>query len=91
LQFGLQQLQQQTDDIRRRNRYMQQYNSGILHTINYYDQEDCVTGKEEEALDLLRMEVYFHSGMESKSHLREEFNKQKVTWVLGCEFSRVKK
>jgi len=36
---------------------MQQYNSGILHTINYYDQEeDGVNGKEEEALDLLRME-----------------------------------
>lgn len=47
----------QNDDIRRRKRHMQQYNSGILHTINYYDQEeDGVNGKEEEALDLLRME-----------------------------------
>lgn len=45
----------QNDDIRRSKRYMQQYNSDILHTINYYDQEeDGVTGKEEEALDLLR-------------------------------------
>jgi len=85
---------------------MQQYNSDILHTINYYDQEeDGVTGKEEEALDLLRgpwsrewknlvytkVEVYFHSGMGSKSHISEEFSKQKATWGQGCDFSGVEK
>lgn len=89
----------QNEDIRRSERYTQQYNSGILHTIYLWSRRgrcdwegrECPWSLENEEPCFTKVEVYFHSGMGRKSQISKEFSKQKVTWGLGCDFSGVEK